>query len=265
MKVKTEQQYVFDVFVADASVKILSEDPDCILSEDVPVYYIRLVDLFKAISGNHLPAENELFLYSKCDLYVLESVTTLRRVVNINDYCSHELFVRYDQCFHIMHFWLAQMAEWRKIHGFDVPEYIEQLEQELHDQFDHAALVCYMFRLERACYDISCREQKAIDHAIPDYKRAAEKIASILYKNCVTYDTFKCTKHPLAFLDAMPFANFVYEGFVIFTTHFTEIRRPFWQYKIFLPILNDEIKANDLELTTERYADWHQRNMKLAL
>ena len=122
--VKTEQHLVYDVVATDHEHKILSTRKNHV---DAPFYFIRLIDMYRALSAEQLPKKAEIVVYRQCPIYIRTDHDTFEQVKSLEDHCSGSLYLRYDRCFHIMHAWLGQVIAWRKETGRTLPSWIADL------------------------------------------------------------------------------------------------------------------------------------------
>lgn len=255
LTVKTEQWHRYDIIAADVEHKVVTQSCDKrqTFTEDALIYFIRLADFLKAISGEKVQKhDSDLHLDRNCPLYALQADRFVRIEYArcIGSQKAALLYIRYDQCFEMMHTWLEQMVT----RETNVPVWIQGLCTIDYDQMNYAAVVKYVQRFERACFVI-CNpdvKKRGANATTVDYKRATAKIAEFLYAQKVTYNTLKQAKHPLSYLEDMPLVNFILEGFLLYATpHFDQIRRPFWQNTIFLPKFNTYLKEGNLVLEPE--------------
>ena len=273
--IKTRQGFVYDVIATDHQHRVLRDDDTlarkiqaCI---DAPFYFIRLIDMYSALSAERLPKHAEIIVYRKCPIYYLnDDGDVFAQVTSVEDHCPRTLYIRYDRCFHIMHAWLGQVIAYRKETKQKVPAWMMNIEKDLDSNLDYGGLVSYMLKMERVCSKMATLLDKADKgttvRANPDYRRAVKKIGEFLHSYHLTFESVLQTKHPLAYLHQMPFANFIFQGFLLHhTNHFTEIRRPRWQQHVFLPMFKEHLIKHHLVLEPEEVLDLKDGNAFLFI
>ena len=213
------------------------------------VYFIRLQDFLHLISDGRMPRDFAFTLDRACPLYRQDETSHIfslvRNDADVPDHMDRKLlFIRYEQCFQIMHCWLEQLAAWQKAHGLHISSISIDTRSDLDGKKlkNLKDLFFHVLKLEIACRDAS------LPTAHAEYIIAAGEISGFLYESGLLFRTLLRSDHPLSRLENFPLASFVFEGYILLDQNvFLGLRRPFVQMHVILPRFNALLRGETPE------------------